>query len=104
MVSPKPLSVFVPDVTLIAFPIPSCVCSRAVAEQFPRGKLIASRRESAPDSDLKANPGANPNSLWPRSNLRRFRPLFAAAQSTAPSKLANPLKSFGFLVLRQSAG
>jgi hypothetical protein len=69
-----------------------------------RGKLIASRQESAPDSDLKANPGANPNSLWPRSNLRRFRPLFAAAQSTAASKLANPLKSFGFLVLRQSAG
>jgi hypothetical protein len=53
---------------------------------------------------LKANPGANPNSLWPRSNLRRFRPLFAAAQSTAASKLANPLKNLGFLVLRQTAG
>jgi hypothetical protein len=91
--------------------------SRSSLSQFPaairprggrafssRGKLIASRRESAPDLLLKANSGANPNSLWPRSNLRRFRPLFAAAQSTAASKLANPLKNLGFLVLRQTAG
>jgi hypothetical protein len=30
--------------------------------------------------------------------------LFAAAQSTASSKLANPLKTYGFLVLRRAAG
>jgi hypothetical protein len=53
---------------------------------------------------LKANPGANPNSLWPRSNLRRFKPLFAAAQSTAASKLANPLKSLSFLVFHPTSG
>jgi hypothetical protein len=34
MVSPKPLSVFVPDVTLIAFPIPAGL-ARTVAERFP---------------------------------------------------------------------
>jgi hypothetical protein len=38
MVSPKPLSDFVPDVTLIAFPIPVAICARWQA---------FSRRESA---------------------------------------------------------
>jgi hypothetical protein len=84
---------------------PAAFVPRAVAEHFPHAESSSLRvKKSAPDSDFKANPGANPNSLWPRSNLRRFRPLFAAVQSTAASKLANPLKSFGFLVLRQSAG
>jgi hypothetical protein len=35
MVSPKPLSDLVPDVTLIAFPIPASF-ARTVAERFPR--------------------------------------------------------------------
>jgi hypothetical protein len=42
MVSPRPLSVFVPDVTLIAFPIPRCDC-RAVAEHFPHADGCAHR-------------------------------------------------------------
>jgi hypothetical protein len=69
MVSPKPLSDFVPDVTLIAFPIPGAL-PRAVAEHFPhanRALRFASR--NGPDSDvliliLRAKPGAGPNSLW----------------------------------------
>jgi hypothetical protein len=42
-VSPKPLSVFVPDVTLIAFPIPRSVCSRTVAEHFPHAESSSLR-------------------------------------------------------------
>jgi hypothetical protein len=37
MVSPKPLSDFVLDVTLIAFPIPASF-ARMVAERFPLAK------------------------------------------------------------------
>jgi hypothetical protein len=49
-----PLSVFVPDVTLIAFPIPRCDCPRGGRAFSSRGKLIASRRESAPDSVIES--------------------------------------------------
>jgi hypothetical protein len=46
MVSPKPLSDFVPDVTLIAFPIPADP-ARAVAERFSRAnRLQRSRQEN----------------------------------------------------------
>jgi hypothetical protein len=91
MVSPKPLSVFVPDVTLIAFPI-----SR---RDSPRGGRAFSSRESPVFRVkkmvlilmLKANSGANLNSPDSICLLRRFRRLFAAAQSTVALKLANPL-------------
>jgi hypothetical protein len=53
---------------------------------------------------LRANSGFPNFARAPNIPPRRFRRLFAAAQSTAASKLANPLKSFGFLVLRQTVG
>jgi hypothetical protein len=63
MVSPKPLSVFVPDVTLIAFPIPDAD-PRAVAEHFPRANRPSFRVEKIVLILLvRTNSGANPNSL-----------------------------------------
>jgi hypothetical protein len=54
MVSPKPLSVFVPDVTLIAFPISSRRCSQRVGRAFSsRESQPASRQENGPDSDFE---------------------------------------------------
>jgi hypothetical protein len=91
MVSPKPLSDFVPDVTLIAFPIPVAI-TRAVAEHFPHANRPSFRVEKMVlILMLRTNSGINPDSLW-LDPPRRFRRLFAAAQSTALSKLANPLK------------
>jgi hypothetical protein len=51
MVSPKPLSVFVPDVTLIAFPIPAGAfltrLAQMVAERFPHAnREFRSRQEN----------------------------------------------------------
>jgi hypothetical protein len=64
MVSPKPLSVFVPDVTLIAFPIPRRG-RRAVAEHFPHANRYSLRvKEMVQILILRANSGANLNSLW----------------------------------------
>src|SRR3954452_19225972 len=45
---------------------------------------------------LRANPGTKLHSLLARLNLRRFRRLFAAAQSTELSKLPNPLTNIRF--------
>jgi hypothetical protein len=97
MVSPKPLSVFVPDVTLIAFRFPVALPS-AVAEHFPHANRTSFRvKKMVLILILRTNPGANLNRSGSIS-LRRFRRLFAAAQSTAASKLANPLIDRGFLV------
>jgi hypothetical protein len=64
MVSPKPLSDFVPVVTLIAFPIPASfvawwqnVFLSRSAYPFRVGKMVLILM-------LKANSGANPNSPW----------------------------------------
>jgi hypothetical protein len=65
MVSPMPLSDFVPDVTLIAFPI-SRGGRRTVAEHLPPANSTSLRGQKriGPGSDsVRANPGANPNSL-----------------------------------------
>ena len=62
-VSPKPLSDFVPDVTLIAFPISRRV-PRAVAEHFPPAKSGWLRvKKMVLILMLRANSGANPNPL-----------------------------------------
>jgi hypothetical protein len=103
-VSPKPLSDFVPDVTLIAFPIPRRDASRARRALFARESLFASRHEKDPDSDVESQFRHKPEFALGFVELRVFRPLFVAAQSTASSKLANPLKNFGFLVPRQTVG
>jgi hypothetical protein len=63
-VSPKPLSDFVPDVTLIAFPIPGAI-PRAVAEHFPHANRPSLRVEKMIlILMLRANSGVNLNSLW----------------------------------------
>src|SRR6187401_3005384 len=51
MVSPKPLSVFVPDVTLIAFPIPVAIDARWQSIFLTRIALV-SRQENGLDSDI----------------------------------------------------
>ena len=58
MVSPKPLSDFVPDVTLIAFQFPQGHCSQGiahmVAERFPHAnREFRSRQENGLDTDVK---------------------------------------------------
>src|SRR6267378_2110156 len=97
-VSPKPLSDFVPDVTLIAFPIPGAF-PRAVAEHFPHANRPSSRRENGPESDIESEFRRKPEFALADGAARGFRRLFAGAQSTAASKLANPLTNRGFLVL-----
>jgi hypothetical protein len=98
MVSPKPLSVFVPDVTLIAFPIPRRE-TRAVAEHFPHANRRSLRvKKMILILIVRAQFRCKPEFALVRSNLRRFRRLFAAAQSTAAPKLANLLNKQGFLV------
>jgi hypothetical protein len=64
MVSPKPLSVFVPDVTLIAFPIPVAI-PRGGRAFSSRESLFVSRQEMVLIQILRANSGANPqNPPW----------------------------------------
>jgi hypothetical protein len=54
MVSPKPLSDLVPDVTLIAFPIPASF-ARTVAERFPlANRQIRSRQENGLNTDVES--------------------------------------------------
>src|SRR5258705_8359166 len=102
-VSPKPLSDFVPDVTLIAFPIPGAF-PRAVAEHFPHANRPSSRRENGPDSDIESEFRRKPEFALADGAARGFRRLFADAQSTAASKLANPLTNRRFLVLCRPPG
>jgi hypothetical protein len=53
MVSPKPLSVFVPDVTLIAFPIPVAI-PRGGRAFSSRESLFVSRQEMVFDTDIES--------------------------------------------------
>src|ERR1700686_3945857 len=99
-VSPKPLSDFVPDVTLMAFPIPphanaarwQSIFLTRIVRRFASRKCL--------DSDAASEFRRKPE--FTLVSLRRFRRLFAAVQSTAASKLANPLTSQRFLVLRRT--
>jgi hypothetical protein len=54
MVSPKPLSDFVPDVTLIAFPIPRRASPRGGRAFSSRESLLVSRQENGPDTDIES--------------------------------------------------
>src|SRR4029078_2376902 len=98
-----------PDVTLIAFPIPARLfqprpvldkgLARLVAERFPHAnREFRSRQENGPHSDLKGKfrckTRIRPGSVV---SLRRFRRLFAAVQSSASTKLRNPLINQCFL-------
>jgi hypothetical protein len=101
MVSPKPLSDFVPDVTLIAFPILRRVCA-AAAVHSPRANRFSFRvKESGLDTDIASLFRRKPELALFCINRARFRRLFAAAQSMTASKLANPLGDQEFLVLRR---
>src|SRR5258708_5790082 len=66
-----------------------------------REQLLAPRQQNVPDSDSENEFRRKPEFALVRS-LRRFRRLFADAQSTAASKLANPLTNRRFLVLRRT--
>src|SRR5580704_1711970 len=105
MVSPKPISGFASDFAAIAFPVPVAI-SRGWQNVFPRANRWWFRAlELVLILMLRANCGASRNSLrldvfgknrlgLSRSRsgvVGRFRRLFAAAQSTARAKLANPL-------------
>src|SRR5258705_943396 len=102
MVSPKPLSDFVPDVTLIAFPIPASrkparwqnVFPARIVGRFAQKNDLSSDVESGFRYETRIRPDLIV--LIPR----RFRRLFATTQSRAASKTANPLRMNGFLVLR----
>jgi hypothetical protein len=53
MVSPKPLSDFVPEVTLIVFPIPVSIAAQRQTI-FSTRSLFVSRRENGLDSDVES--------------------------------------------------
>jgi hypothetical protein len=83
MVSPKPLSDFVPDVTLIAFPIPAVLAARR-QNIFLARIAAASRQENGLVSGVEGQFRLKPELAPARSQfLRRFRRLFADAQSSA---------------------
>jgi hypothetical protein len=63
MVSPKPLSVFVPDVTLIAFPIPARLCPHG-RTLSSRESNVRSRQENGLDTEVEGHSGANLNRPW----------------------------------------
>jgi hypothetical protein len=87
MVSPKPLSDFVPDVTLIAFPIPAGFRPRGGRTFSSRESSFRSRQENGLDSDVKGKFRRKPDFALARfSTLRRFRRLFADVQSTVVDK------------------
>src|SRR6516225_5074041 len=83
MVSPRPLSDFVPVVTLIAFPIPAGLTERLLAANNPsfRG------RGDCPDSDNEGEFRRKAEFALADLMPRTFRRLSAAAQSRRPSKL-----------------
>jgi hypothetical protein len=99
MVSPKPLSDFVPEVTLIAFSIPSR-SQRGGRALSLRESLFAPRQGNGPDSDSESEFRRKPEFALAEVAARGFRRLFAGTQSTVASKLSNPLKNQTFLVLR----
>src|SRR6185437_13818264 len=77
--------------------------------RLPRGDRTSSSREARPafrvkemiDTAVKANRGHRPE--FALISLRRFRRLFATAQSTTFTKLANPLIGRGFRVSRETS-
>src|SRR6476620_9036279 len=99
MVSPKPLSDFVPEVTLIAFSIPSRSQRGGRALSLSES-LFAPRQGNGPDSDSESEFRRKPEFALAEVAARGFRRLFAGTQSTVASKLSNPLKDQTFLVLR----
>src|ERR1700722_20056404 len=75
---------------------PALAPARCESTFFTQTALSFAPQENGPDSDVEVNSGANLNSLF--SIPARFRRLFATAQSTAASQLANPLAGRRFPV------
>jgi hypothetical protein len=95
MVSPNPLSDFVPDVTLMAFLLPRRDSPRG-GRTFPsRESMFAPRQENGLASDV-VGAFRLPEFALLRYSPRRFRRLFATAQSTALLKLPNILTNMTF--------
>jgi hypothetical protein len=59
-VSPKPLSDFVPDVTLIAFSIPGAISPRYGRAFSSRESLVVSRQENGLDSEVESQSRRKP--------------------------------------------
>jgi hypothetical protein len=64
MVSPKPLSDFVPDVTLITFPNSRRDSPRGGRAFASRESPLVSRRKNGPGSDIESEFRRKPESLW----------------------------------------
>jgi hypothetical protein len=64
IVSPKPLSDFVPDVTLIAFPIPASLAPARWQNVFLSQSVAARVKKMVLILVLRANSGANLDLLW----------------------------------------
>jgi hypothetical protein len=62
-VSPKPLSDFVPEVTLIAFPIPFATAARW--QNILRESHLVSRQQNGLDSDIESE-------FWRKPEFARF--------------------------------
>src|ERR1700704_1318574 len=82
MVSPKPLSDFVPDVTLIALSFPIAIPHLGDRAFSSRESLFVSRQENDPDTDLERQFRRKPEFALARRCRAPFRPLFEKAQST----------------------
>jgi hypothetical protein len=73
---------------------------RAVAEYLPYANRPSLRvKKMVLFLILRANSGCKPELAPAEAAARGFRPLFAIAQSTVSSKLANPLNNRAFSVL-----
>jgi hypothetical protein len=59
-VSPNPLSDFVPDVTLIAFPIPRCDSSRGGRAFLHANRCSLRVKKAVPDSDVESQSRRKP--------------------------------------------
>src|ERR1700682_6334477 len=90
---------FCPGCHAHCFPNSRRVSLRGGRAFSSRESPFASRQENGPDSDLESEFRRKPEFAPADGAARGFRRLFAGAQSTAASKLANPLTNRGFLVL-----
>jgi hypothetical protein len=96
------LSQFPQGISSKAFPVQGW--ARMLAERFPHANREVVRvKKMVLDTDIKGK-FRRKTRIRPGSvvSVRRFRRLFAAAQSSASSKLSNPLINQRFLVLPRS--
>src|ERR1700737_2005666 len=90
---------FCPGCHAHCFPNSRRVSPRGGRAFSSRESPFASRQENGPDSDIESEFRRKPEFALADGAARGFRRLFAGAQSTAASKLPNPLMNQRFLVL-----